>query len=375
MKLLHDHDWIFPLHENFLNSDISRLSYNNRLLYGDWILELIDGKTFFGLHFDWPGTLESLSRPIDIPDDCDTYVFSWHIENWPHDWLEQFCQNHSNQKVIVIGEYPWKSDIPNLKVLVHHCWHWVINYVISKFDYQYKPLSERKHKISSLCNRPSLFKTYVTAYISKNYTDLKDVVLSWNAGSYDIPICESMRTMETKIGRPILDLLHDFYEKDLRHRQITTDIFDNNPRLHWQAHHPAYIDSIVNFTNETYAQTQKYNKQYPGPYLSEKSWKPLLAGTALVPVGMPGVYQYLENFGFEFDYPWDQTFDQVVGDLDRIEKVLELIDKIMSKNITELAEDLQPSVQHNWDHIRSQEFLSRVEKLNQANLEQFIKKI
>ena len=144
--------------------------------------------------------------------------------------------------------------------------------------------------------------------------------------------------------------------------------YDQN---NWQST-DAYKNSAINFTNETYSVGMQHNTVYPGPFLSEKTRKALLAGCAVVPVGMCGSYVKLEQFGLKFQYPWDNDFDNIQGDLDRIEKLFELIDTIMSYDMDWLQQQLADSVEFNYHYVRDVKFLDCVTELNQAALENYL---
>jgi len=180
MSKLERHPFIFPIKETCINADISKLHVNNCLLYGNWLHYLNKGKTFFGLNYNWPSLTTSDSA---IENHYDTYVFSWHLEPWDCDWLEKFCSDHPHQQIVVIGEFPltnYFQKFPNLKGLVFHCWDIYIKYVLDFFGKNYSFSKKRKYTLSSLCNKPSFTKIFITAYLLKNYYPRNDLLLSWN---------------------------------------------------------------------------------------------------------------------------------------------------------------------------------------------------
>jgi hypothetical protein len=351
------------------------LSPRAKKLYQGWLFDLKKGKTFFGLNWNWP------SNCFDSTIDgfYDTYVFSWHVENWDHEWLKNFCKNHPDSQIIVISEfaldinyYNYYRDIKNLKCLVHHCWDQLIDEVLTIDNPQYVSVFDRKYKFSSLVNKPSYFKTLVTAYLMSTY-DLNDTILSWNINDRQ-EVCHSMAFLDANISsadkiKPLIE----FYHAALKNQKIKLDNFIDTRLSNYHCNIPAYTDCLVNSINETYVQSSTNRRLFPGPFITEKTWKPLLTGCGLLAQGPKDIYSYLENFGFVFDYPWDRSYDTISGDIDRFLKYLKTVDVIFESDHNELAQKLSYSSQHNYNHIRSAEFNSRIQELNQQYLSEFLR--
>jgi len=168
--------------------------------------------------------------------------------------------------------------------------------------------------------------------------------------------------------------LAEYYRSSMAQQVITYEQFQN--RVNYGPSdfaNTAYKDSAINLTNETFAQSQRNEEIIPGPYLSEKSWKPLLAGTGLIPVGQPGVYAYMKNLGFDTNYPWPCEFDKVSGDLDRLIEMFKTVDWIFSDQYVDNFSQIMSVNKNNFEHIRSREFIDLITKQNQSNLENFLK--
>jgi len=371
MSKLEQHQWIFPLRETCIDADISKLHVNNRLLYGNWLHNLNKGKTFFGLNYNWP---DSMASDPTIGTHYDTYVFSWHLEQWDNDWLEKFCLEHPSQQIVVIGEFPLSSSyqkFPNLKGLVFHCWDLYVPFILNSFGENYSFPATRQYRVSSLCNKPSFTKIFVTAHLLKNYYPRDDLLLSWNINKLQ-QFCSSINFLGTT-GRPRLDDLVEYYQHNMKELTISTDIFDDSPYSHTNFTHAAYTNSLINLTNETFVQNQKFSTVNPGPYFSEKTWKCLLAGTSLVPVGQPGTYKQLNEFGFDTNYPWPKDFDSVIGDVDRIESLFKTIDWVLGDQCLDHVDKLQEINLNNYEHIRSALFLELIKQKNYDSLVDFLK--
>ena len=359
--------------EQIINDNLDSLSPRAKKLYTGWLLDLKKGKTFFGLNWNWPSNCFDST----INGFYDTYVFSWHVENWDHEWLKQFCETHPDSQIVVISEFPLNNNyynyyykIKNLKCLVHHCWDQLINEVLTNNNPAYTQTVDRTHKFSSLVNKPSYFKALITSYILQKY-DTKDIILSWNINDRK-EICRSLDFLDKNLAPVELLPLIEFYHSTLTHQKIKLDDFNDTRFSNYYCNIPAYTDCLVNSINETYAQTSTNHKIYPGPFITEKTWKPLLSGCGMLVQGPIGIYSYLENFGFVFDYPWDRSYDTIPGDNDRFLKYLESVDTIFESDHDELAQKLSHSSRHNYDHIRGVEFTARIQELNRQYLSDFL---
>lgn len=360
---------VFPTHNVCTGADLSQLHPNNQLLYNDWLHQLVRGKTWFGLNYDWPSNFPT--SPLAIPEGYDTYVISWHLEPWDFDWIENFCTIHRNQQLIIIGEFDYQSPYDNCKAIKYHCWDLFVPYVLFTFGKSHNFNNKKLYRLSSLVNKPNFTKTLVSSLLHKHYNQNKNLLMSWNVNVRG-ENCQSMNFLNQIEGRPKLNDLAQYYYSVMKNNTIIIDQFEDNPNLHCNFDHCAYNDCLINLTNETFVQSLKHQQKFPGPYLSEKSWKPLLAGTALLPAGQENTYQYLEKFGFKFNYPWCFDFDKTSGDLDRIEKLTDVIDWIMSTDqILNYEQEILENNFFNYEHIRSNEFLTIIKQINQKSLQNF----
>ena len=363
--MLQVHPWIFPIREWFGHNDLNYIPYNSQLLYRDLLARLVKGKTWFGLHYNWPTFLFTNG----MPDDCDTIVISWHLENWDHEWLHSICNKYADRQIIIISEFDAVLPYPNVKVLRYHCWDLVTQSMINEFEQDYQPKKKRPWLASSLVLKPSFFKCLITAHLCKHHRGNKNLVLSWNASDR---YCESISRLQLPLGNEKLEKLRQFYLDHLVKRHIPLDaVHKYHPWQHWNFTNVGYQDAWVNFTNETYSPSLVSGQTMPGPYISEKTWKPLLAGTAMIPIGMPGTYKHLEKFGFQFEYPWSKEFDNVVGDLDRMALVLDQVDWLLQSDMSDIVDATQDSCNYNYHHIRSKNFVNCVQQLNNESVESF----
>lgn len=357
-------------HETFTNS-VNGLAPWSKEFYGQWILELTRGRTLYNLNWSW----KSYSQ---LPNDFDTYVFSHHVETWDHIALSDFCEKHPNQMVVIIADYPvseWYAKHKNLKFLVQHFSSFIIKKVLAATESVFIPMSRRSHRMSILVNKPSFYKTLATAYLRKYHPDA-DIIMSWNTASKERGICPSMGFLN-RDGVPadnqLLQELVDYYHTHLKNLTMRLDNFVDSRFTNYFWDIPAFTDCVIHLTAETFHQSVANGKILPGPFVTDKSWKTLLSGIAFLPQGSFGHYAYFEKFGFQFDYPWDRSFDDITGDYSRLLALFEIVDQILEMDMDFLRERLAPSTEFNFYHVRSQEFFNRVENANQDNLAEFLK--
>jgi hypothetical protein len=326
-------------------------------------------KTLYLLNWCWPDT-----HKLCIPDNYDTYIFFQYREpvDWP--WFEIFSQQHKNQKIILLApvNHPVNKIHDNFFLVEYQHWHYRVARALIDYESDYRLVWPRPSRVSSLSSKPSFFKTLITAHLHKHYFGRGDLLLGWN-GNPRKEICGSMTSLNLKLNRPKLDVLCDYYYSNLKHISLQDGLpgLGHYELANWQDTR-AYQDSAINFTNETYSPGRQHDRTYPGPTFTEKTRKAIMAGCAIVPVGMPGSYTQLQRFGFEFRYPWSFDFDQILGDLDRIEKLLDVIDEIMSYDLEWLQQQLKDSTEYNYNYIRSTDFIQHIQVLNQQAVDKYL---
>lgn len=88
-----------------------------------------------------------------------------------------------------------------------------------------------------------------------------------------------------------------------------------------------------------------------GHYISEKSFKGIQHLHPFVIVGKPGILKYLKSKGFKtFSEFWDESYDEIEDDSDRMEFLFKLIESLLNKSTEEwdvLNEKLLPILIHN----------------------------
>ena len=143
----------------------------------------------------------------------------------------------------------------------------------------------------------------------------------------------------------------------------------------WQ--HAAYLDCAINLTNEsvfnTYTQLNGKSTFLPWPYLTEKTWKPLLAGRPFVPVGQTNTLTSLKNLGLKFDYQMDLSFDLIRQDFDRIINIYKLLEYLKNLTAIEIYNQTIQSCMYNLNHIKSGNFRTACDQVNDQSFEEISK--
>jgi len=138
----------------------------------------------------------------------------------------------------------------------------------------------------------------------------------------------------------------------------------------WTYDNPAYVESAINFTQESYHYSYTHNAQgcfiQPGPFLTEKTWKCILSETAFIPVGQYFSYHWLQKLGFQFDYgALDLSFDNDPGNLTRLEKIVDLIRTLADHSAQDLFDMTRDSTVYNKKHLLSDNFIDACQQDNQ----------
>lgn len=297
-----------------------------------------------------------------LPENYNTYVLGFWHEVFDDDWFHTVYNKHKNAEFIIMGDFH-PNDLEKLErvkfVRLLHWNHWV------KFSH-HQPIdwNVKKFKISSLSNYITEFRFFVTAAL----LDKKDVVFSWHNqqrsfGNFDYIL--------KKTGYPLRDKLLE--NKSRLQETFEIDNFNfNDPErsIKKSIGDTAYKNSLINCMNETKDVSWTENLGYsPGPYLTEKTWKPLLNGNAFIFSGQFGVKNILEQAGFVFDYPWNSAYSDIPGDLERLEKIIETIEIIDSMNFEDIKTYIMQSCEHNIKHFISNDYINYIKNINIAGLE------
>ena len=316
---------------------------------------------YWHMHGQWGTT-------YDLPQGYDYYVLSWQMEHIDFDWIKR---QQFDVPVIVLSDlksyddFKWPKNVTHVRWLY---WHYALDQMISLFGTAYQ--KNIQYKASAFCNRITQNKMLITTALLE-VLGKENCLVSVSDWLEDKNVHDWQPT-----GRPLLDVLMRTFQQKYLGQQIKMDDFTNDQNYQHYTANPAqraYQEAAIHFTNESfhYSLMEVNGKKYrlPGPHISEKTFKCLLGGTAFVPVGQYDLYQTLEDLGMQFDYGLDLSFDQEPGNLDRMIKLISLIQEIEKYSAQELYEMTRSSSEYNHELVVSHQFYDTCERLNLKSLE------
>jgi hypothetical protein len=253
----------------------------------------------------------------------------------------------------------------NLTAYTWYYWHFQLRKILE----WYPKLGNKqiKYKSSAICNRLTQSKILVVTKLLENPDSQSLIKLStWFEDKnlhFNVPT-----------GRPKIDTVTETFWQKYQGKEIIIDQFDNKQHNYQKytsnPNEPYLQTAAIHYTNESfhYSYYQDKNKSYihPGPFLTEKTLKCLISETAFISVGQFDTYRTLSMLGLNFDYNnIDLSWDQTPGDLDRLEKIIDLVDFISGMDIQNIFNNTIDSVNHNKECIVSGQFANNCNLVNQ----------
>jgi len=312
---------------------------------------------FLGINLQWP--------KFDLPANYQRYFVSFHTEYMDVPWIIAQARRVYPAPILLVTDY----DIEKNPV-------WPDNIITCRYITLHKQLAQAindigmateiktpKYKISSLTNRITQYKKFVTAYLLQNF-DHSDMILTYH---------NSVGKLEDHHGYPegypYLDRLDlSSLTKTLINFEDDTESINISPvsNATWQI--APFQDAWINLTNESwhYSRTilDDHNFYYPGPYLTEKTFKPLLSGRPFLAVGQCNTYKTLKELGLSVDFGFDLSYDTDSGDLTRIKGIFSAIDYIQNTDLDHLFLSGIDAVRYNLNYIKNNNLFVHCEDLN-----------
>jgi len=119
-----------------------------------------------------------------------------------------------------------------------------------------------------------------------------------------------------------------------------------------------FRDSYFSIVNETVFyphETFVLADLFKSTFMSEKTWKPIMAKHPFVIVGNWNTLGMLQTLGYKTFHPYiDETYDQRVDEYTRMEMVWEQIERLINMSDEEwllLLKKIGPIVEHNFNHF------------------------
>jgi len=291
-----------------------------------WLQNLGD-RSYCALYQNWTSTQQNL------PIGYDLYVVSFYHEAINLEWVRQ-QSSLLDVPIIVLSDGNWyDQSIPNVHFYKYYYWHRQIEKLLEWYPLVVKTKKITK-KFSSLCYRVGLNKALVSAILLDKISD-QDIEISFGNWTSD-DVVEYKYT-----GWPKIDHYVKYFRDNLQGTQRSLDL---SPEKLLNSIHtyqqllasdydiPAYQNTALNFTNESFfcslMESNGLKYIHPGPFITEKTLKCLISGTAFISTGQFETYQSLGNLGLEFNYDFDLSWDQDPGNLSRLTAILDLIDAL-----------------------------------------------
>jgi len=328
----------------------------------DWIKDF-GQKTWCSLWRHWGEDCKK-----DLPPGYDLYIVSYHIEAIDQQWLWQQSE-HIQAPIVLLSDlnyYDWHRPVNVFPYTFYH-WHHQLECLMDWFPDRVD--KNIKYKASSVCNRITQSRLLIHTALSR-YLDSSDLLLI---------LGDWLEEKEKWVDTPdvlLNDLAKDFFQNHYG-KVIRIDDFvypvNNQPEYTGNPWHPMMQECALHFTNESYHYSYMQIKNdrfvFPGPFLTEKTLRCLVGGTAFVSVGQFDTYNTLKKLGLEFDYGLDLSFDAESGNFTRIRKIIDLIADLKKFTADDLFEMTKNSSIHNQNIIFGREFYRNCEHHNLGVLE------
>ena len=305
--------------------------------------------------------VHNFSREL-LPKGYDTYILGFWHEVFDEEWFQLNYQTHKDSQFIILSDLLPNGLANFSRVKSIRMLHW--KYYTESVTKPAIDWANKKYKISSLSYFVKEFRYFITAAL----LDKEDALVSWHNqdrsyGNYEY--------IFEKTGYPRRDRLLKFRER--LKEKIEIDSVYNDPEYNYKQSvlTPAYSLSLVNCINETkdVSWVEGFGDS-PGPYLTEKTWKALYSGVAMIFTGQLNTKFVLKEAGFNFDYPWSNSYADIPGDLERLEKIIETADIIIQMPFDTIVKGIQQSCEHNKDHLFSASLENYIDSINKNGLEE-----
>jgi len=327
--------------------------------YGwDFLKPLIGKKIFWG-SVDW----HTMDR--DLPKGYEFYLIK--VEGPNTEWIEKQSQLVEGKLIVMClpSDYNLYANHKNIIFLPCVEWHYQFQSMIATFDSTVRKNIQRK--VSVLTNRVNYNKLIALSAVLKNlpadeiFYSLHDWVESKNVHNWG-DTCS-----------PLVNQYKNLFVENFNQWRYKPDGTSDLSEVDtYNFHYFAFQNCAINITNESWNFSLRHNQVLPGPFITEKTLKCLLGETAFLANGQFDTYRTLEQFGFKFDYGIDLSYDSQVGDITRLEGLINVIESLKHIDTTDLFLETRESCLHNKQWILSGEFYKKAEEFNTASLNRLL---
>jgi hypothetical protein len=151
-------------------------------------------------------------------------------------------------------------------------------------------------------------------------------------------------------AKPLVDMYPDIQDV-FRAQQLPINFegeTDHPMHSCWLSLFDQAADSLLYLVTETVATGRRH-------HITEKTFKPIAMGMPFVLVATQGSLEYLRSYGFKtFGHVWDESYDAIQDDHERIAAVASLLRSLCDLSVTErlaLWQVCRETIEHNWNHF------------------------
>ena len=266
----------------------------------------------------------------------------------------------------------------NVTFFKYRHWHLPLMHVLNNIDLSQIPNVKSKKiykKFSSLSYYRRQFRAIVTLSLLKYAAN--DSIVSWHNLTNDSRHDGLIKSIKSDASFNDLDWETLNYKHTIDNYTSDKNYYESNIL---DFLNPQYQNCLINFSNETdnfglyWIDDIRYNR--PGPFLTEKTWKPLIAGNVLMSTGQPGTYDFLKNdYYIPINYSIDTSFDNILGDFDRIRQIKNLIESLSKIKLSDLIDQNIDNCELIQNTILSPGYIDQFESFNQSQDIKILEKI
>ena len=266
----------------------------------------------------------------------------------------------------------------NVTFFKYRHWHLPLMHVLNNIDLSQIPNVKSKKiykKFSSLSYYRRQFRAIVTLSLLKHAVN--DSIVSWHNLTNDSCHDQLIKSLKSDVSFNDLDWEALNYKYTIDNYTVDKNYYESNIL---DFLNPQYQNCLINFSNETdsfglyWVDDIRYNR--PGPFLTEKTWKPLIAGNVLMSTGQPGTYDFLKNdYNIPINYSIDTSFDNVLGDFDRIKQIKNLIESLSKIKLSDLIDQNIDNCELIQNTILTPGYIDQFELFNQSQDIKILEKI
>lgn len=282
----------------------------------------------------WPS-----NQNINVPLNKDLYILGWGGELIDLMWIKKLLTQIPEEKIILLSDLEFtNTKIKTFRFIHHH-------YLTKLFE------STKSHKID--------FKNYQ----KRNF---KSSVLIHRATKDKIKLIDLLSNNK--------NILHNFdvFPKNITDIKTIKNslLWDKDP---WEWRIPPFLDCLTNITCESICDNSSHFSAYT--YLTEKSFKPIMAGCVGLHYGQVNGYKKLKEYGFKTADSLGFTYDTIFNESSRFETFKNEILHFIDSNLD--YEKLEEIVLHNYNYYWNDffDFISEKNKIEEKKCIDYITNI